>query len=505
MGKIKSAICLTLITLVIAVLCVTCFVPFPTGDGVHYYNPIINWVDKSADLGGYQFGGTEESDANYLGGSFAVVLYPDGVISAKEYRDNLADEGKTEEERAEYSEKYAAYSGGAIFIEQERLGEGGEPTEEFRTAFETMRTSLSERFERLHCADVTLEVADGYTFRASLPASMETSAASFLYYSYMGELTMSYGTSSDAASATQVLPEAGKKAKPITDYIESISSNSMSGTAYVRINFTDEGLGLISSASSDAANTAGYLFIQVGDNTVISLSVNEQIRDDLYVSGSYTGESANIVATTLDTAMKYGAEDLGLSMGELYSIKANFGEHSLDLIYLAYGICFVLMCAYFLIRYRRLGFAHILTYLIFLLAMVLCFWAVPIPLGVGTFTAFLFLSFVLAFGNAYAYECARKEYAIGKTIVSSVKTGYTKCFWHIFDLHIALFILGIITYFISLTELSAFALTITLGALFSGICTLVVNRFLWYIMMPFAKDAGKFCHFKREEVEEDDE
>ena len=53
MGKVKSAIVLTLITIVIAVLCVVCFVPFPCdGNGLNYFNSILGIAEKDADSSG---------------------------------------------------------------------------------------------------------------------------------------------------------------------------------------------------------------------------------------------------------------------------------------------------------------------------------------------------------------------------------------------------------------------------------------------------------------------
>ena len=111
---------------------------------------------------------------------------------------------------------------------------------------------------------------------------------------------------------------------------------------------------------------------------------------------------------------------------------------------------------------------------------------------------------LLCVSNAVAYEAARKEYAVGKTIASSVKTGYKKTFWHIFDLHVALVAVALLVYLIAITELSLFGLALTFGVALSGICSLLVNRFLWYVTMGLSKNPGKFCHFKREEVEDDD-
>ncbi len=501
MGRIKSAIVLTLITLIIAVLCVVCFVPFPWGsDGIHYFNPIINWADRTSDFGGYQYG----EEAGYLGGSYSVVFYPEGVVSAKEYRDNSETESEKE---------YVAYSNGAIYLDKEEVcGGGTEPTEEFKTAFAAQLDCLKERFSRLHAEGVSLEVRDGYTVRATLPSSMDASVAAFLYFSYMGDVTVLYGTSSDAASASQVIPETGKDAKPASEYIKGASMRSNMGTAFVEIDFTDAGLDLLSSATSGAADSTGYLFLQVGGETVVNLSVSEQIHDNLYISGSYTNDSAKIVAYTIDTALSSEAELPALSMGELHHVDGNFEGltlgsftlNALNIFYIAFGILFVAMAVFFLIRYGRLGFANILSYLLFLPLMVLIYWAVPITVGAGSIAAFAISSVLLCVSNAVAYEAARKEYAVGKTITSSVKTGYKKTFWHIFDLHIVLVIVALLVYLIAITELSLFGLALTFGVALSGICSLLVNRFLWFVTMGLSKNPGKFCHYKREEVEDDD-
>ena len=51
-------------------------------------------------------------------------------------------------------------------------------------------------------------------------------------------------------------------------------------------------------------------------------------------------------------------------------------------------------------------------------------------------------SVLLCVSNAVTFESARKEYALGKTMTSSVKTGYKKCFWKLFDLHIVVAIIA---------------------------------------------------------------
>ena len=111
---------------------------------------------------------------------------------------------------------------------------------------------------------------------------------------------------------------------------------------------------------------------------------------------------------------------------------------------------------------------------------------------------------VLSVSNAITYEYARKEYAHGKTMSSSIKTGYKKCMWHIFDLHIVLALIGFVGFGIALTSLRSFLFLTGLLALFSGIASLAVNRFTWATMMAFTKNKKAFCNFKVEEADDDE-
>ncbi len=496
MGKVKSAIVLTLITIVIAVLCVVCFVPFPCdGNGLNYFNSILGIAEKDAELGGYLIGETD-----YVGGGYTAVLYPEGVISGRDYENDLS--ASSEEDQAEYAEKYSSYSNGAIYLEKETVLDGTEVSESFKENFSHSVEVLKERVERLHISSASVNVVDDYTVEVSLPASYEISGAAFDYLGRMGELTVSFG--SDEESAEVIIPEA-RSGLTAEDYFKSISARTSAGVSYVIFNMTDEGRAAIAEATDGA--TSSYLYFYVGDEPLITLTVSEQIdQSSLYISGSYDKQSSELVATILDTARTSGSEEgLSLSVGTLRRDHAAYGDSAQWMLYIALGVVLLASLVYFFVRYSRLGFAHLYTMLVYLIAMTLCIWAIDfLTLGVGSVLAVLFGAVTLSVSDAMAYEYARKEYATGKTMTFAVKSGYKKCFFHIFDLHIVLAAVGFITYFIALTELSVFAFTLGIGMFFAGVCSLAVNRFCWYIMMPFAKDKAKFCRFKREEVEEDD-
>ncbi len=497
MSKKKSAICLTLITLVIAVLCIVCFVSFPCGE-IYYYNSLLSLTDKSADLGEYLIGETD-----YVGGAYSVVYYPDGVVSSREYDETVGD--MDEDERKEYEDKYVSYANGAIYLEKETVCAAGsdEVSESFQEDFDNLVSLLKTRYEALRVSDMTLEIRDGYTVQVTLPQYMDEAAVAFQYLAYTGEFSVSFG--SDETSAEQIIPSQKGKIRPTDYYVESASVRTQSDTVYLLIKFTEEGQEAIADATVDGS---GYLYFYVGDNLILSLTVSETIdQETLYISGTYTEKSAAIVAALIDSAISYGdSDDMTLELGNISFQHAQAGENALLYVYIAVGALSLIMLVYFFLRYRRLAFAHLYSYLTFVIVMTLCYWAVSaFYVGVGTIIAFAVTALLLCVSNAVSFEYARKEYATGKTMTFSVKSGYRKCTWSLFDLHLALVILGLLVYWIALTELSVFGLALAFGAFFSGVCSLLFNRFLWHIMMVFAKDQGKFCHFKRDTGVDDDE
>lgn len=531
MGKIKSAVFIAFYTLLVAVLGFVCLVSFSYGeDGIHKFDSIVNIMEKDADLGGF-YGYSSEFDnraENYLGGGYVAVYYPEGVITKEDYDKNVegynaaiaeynrqieaeTDPVKkaklqkslenTKEDLDAYKEDYVA-CGTALYLNREDVCGGGEqPTDDFKAEFDKALSTVTERYSRLKADGVRVDKLDGYTIRVFLPEAMESEAVAMTYFSYTGELTVQYG--SDEASAETIMP--ARSNRTIADYVSSVYSMTQNGSSFVAIEFTADGEEIMTEKTADAAENSSTLYVKVGSNTVISLSVTAPLTDTLYISSeSYTSESATAVATLLSTSIQGTEDDIAFTIGGTYRTGANYGDNALIYMYIAFGVFFVLMMAFFFIRYHLLGFVHLYTYLLFFFASILCVWSIPfLKLSVEVFAAFMLTSVLLGFGNAFSFECARKEYALGKTISTSVKLGYKKCFWQLFDLNIVLCAAGFIGFGIALTNLSSFLFTLGLLSLFSGVCTLAVNRFMWATMMSFTAKKGAFCNFKREEVEDE--
>lgn len=493
MGKIKSAIIITLMTLVIAVMCFFCTVSFSLQGGLKEFNSVVRMTKKDATLG------VELGEQSYLGGGYSATYYPEGVISSEEYEENAS---VSAEAAAEYAEKYAAC--GALYLERETLcDKEGKPSAEFEAKFKATAENIKARYEALHVDGARVEIADGYTIRIMMPRLLAGGNSLFTMMSYTGAVSVAYG--SDADSAATVLPE-NKKGAVIGDYIKGFTTRTAAdGSSYVGIKFTKAGREVIKNLTADAADNSSTMFFKIGDNVTINMTVNSAIdQSTLYVGGSYTKDTANVTSVLLDSALKGGEDDVAFTVGDTYLERASFGDNALLFIYIAYGVCFLGMTVFFFVRYRKLAFAHLYTYLLFFFSMLFCLWAISfLYLGVGTVLGVMLSSLLLCVSNALVYERARKEYAAGRTMTAAVKSAYKSTFWHMFDLHVVIAAFAFIVFGIALPGLSTFAFTLGLGTGFSFVCNAAIGRLNWATMMAFTPRKGAFCNFKREETEDE--
>ncbi len=532
MGKVKSALFLTLVTIMILGLTFMSAVSFDYGGYLGFRSFLVSTqkdaligndltFDKDAE-GEYVTTGTGSS---YVGGGYSVVYYPDGVLSRDAYEDELearraaleaaSEEDKEEAQKAvtEYEEGYAKK--GSLYFkigtyDEEDADKQGVATkgdtltvdEKFEAAFQAAVSQIKTRVRELGYKNSRVDVRDDYSVEIFLPALKNASAQAAVFSSLgqVGEFDLRYG-GENAEDAEGIVFAEGED---IHDYVKSAYYVSNGGSPSVAIRFTKAGREAVKAWTADASGST-YVYFYVGDSPIIPLRADQQIdQSTLYVSGSYTAPQAKAVALAINTALNGEATDLNFSVGEVYSQRAQFGSLALTLLYAACGILAVAILAFFFIRYHRLGFVFLYAFLILTLLMIVLIWGIPfLYLGIETFLAVLFGMVLLSVSNIAVFEAVRKEYAQGKTMGTCVKNGYKKCFWGIFDAHIVLALISFVTFFIALGELATFAFTLGIATVLSGLITLAVGRFHWACMMSFAKDKGKFCNFKREELEDE--
>lgn len=495
MGKKKSIAFLILTTILLIGLCFVCTVSFHYGtDNMYTFNSIVSMMGKDAVLGG-----TLADGETYVGGGYSAVYYPDGVLTVDAYEENLA--ALDGDEKTAYAADHVRYpdANGPLYLAKENVGEDGKPTPEFTEGFQTGVRVLVSRLKGLKAEGVRLDVCDDYTVRVFLPDGVGSQAVIFTYFAYTGDFSLRYGTDADSAS-----PLSMKSTETVRDYVKSVKAVTRQGTSYVAVAFTAKGRKAVADWSEGASDSAATLFMFVGDNQMLGLSVSSQIdQSTLYISNPsapFSAGTAKAIALTMNTALNGESVPLTFTADEAVKTQAQFGDLALILAYAAFGAAFLGMMIFFFVRYKLLAFAHLYSFLFYLFAMILCVWAIPfLHFGLESLIAVALGGVILSVSDALAYEYARQYVATSKTVETAVKMSYGRSFWQVFDLHVILALFGFIAYFAAMTQLAVFAFTFALGVVFSALCTIAVNRFHWAIMMALASnDAAKarFCNFE---------
>ncbi|MDE6583451.1 MAG: MMPL family transporter, partial [Clostridia bacterium] len=160
------------------------------------------------------------------------------------------------------------------------------------------------------------------------------------------------------------------------------------------------------------------------------------------------------------------------------------------------------------VRYGDFGFLAGVAMVIYLVLMLFFLQAISFVQLTLPGLAGIILSIGMAVdGTVIIFERFREEYKSGKKIPLSVKNGFKRAFWPIFDSNITTVATAIVLYILGTSSIQGFAITLLIGILLSMFMNLVILRFLvkWYL--PLNSIKPKKLHLPKQQirsVEEDD-
>lgn len=515
MGKIKSAIITALLVAAIAVLAFFSLFSWqvPGTNGVKRYNSFISSIHLGADLTG----------------EASTVLYPEGVITAADYNFGMPEipegeeaEGLSAEElnelkdkQSEYIAKYVKRSD--LYIEQDAIDEYGEDA--FKANVKKDAEVLSNRLGEKGYSSYSVSVQDNYTIKVTVPTN-------FTYSAYKQYDSASRSTQTTAISRTMQMlsyngdltlrnSEVGKTQydniltpvkSEISDYIKSVSKYSMAGNYAVKINLTSAGrdrFRYITNSIVDNASDDKAIGFYVGDNQLLSLTVSSIIDESSFyitVDEAYAQDYAIILDSVVHgetLTLGYNSDNLSVVYGT-----APLGENAAIFLGVAMLLVLVAAVAYSVIRYKKLGLVNVIMIAIFALTITIALLLIEIQLTLaGAFTAVLGLALMCG-SNFAVFESVRGETKKGKTIQSSVKSGYKNMLTGILDLHVILIAVSLMLALICVGELAACGLIFFISSVASYVLYWF-TRFMWYVISSPVKNKFAFCGFTREEQIDD--
>ena len=497
MGKVKSAIITSLLVAAILVLAFFSLISLqvPGSNGVDRYNSFISSINLGGDV-------TGEAHA---------VLYPDGVISAEDYNFSIPQDA---DKREEYVAKYV--NKGSLYIEKSLLDEYGE--EGLKAQVANDAKAFSQRFGDKGYSAYSVSVRDDYTVNVAVPSNFTYSeykqydasgrsdkttliSRSIRMLSFDGELTLR-NTEVGKTHYDNILT-------PITadlsDYFTGFSKFSRGANHAVKVNLTKEGrtqLKTISNLVMTAENDKAIGFF-IGDNQLMSLTVSEEMDTSSFFI-SVDAAYAEDYAITLNSVIHGNVVGLNYNSDSVQIVYANSALGDLAPILLGVALLLIVIAAaiYSGVKYKLLGLVNVIMIAIYCLAIIIALMLIEIQLTIaGAVCAVVGLA-LLCGSNFALFEEVRRQTKLGKTMQSSVKSGYKKMFTGILELHVILFVATFLLTLVGFGEVASCGF-ITLIATIASYILYWFTRFMWYVISSPVRNKFKFCGFTREDLNDD--
>ena len=501
MGKKKSVVLMTFITIVIVALCVLTAIPtFPVPGTVDKWTPAIWQYDLGSELGG----------------GYYAYYYPEGVISETEYKDNYAaklDEGQ--EEADEYAADYVAWKGLYLSVDEKDNVYSGNPespaSETFKAEFEKAAKEIDARFKKKGYADYKVSVVDDYALRVELPKSALDASVSLQYLVKTGEITLQKGG--------VTIDELEKDGMQVSDLIKSVSIATKYKTSYLKIKLTDAGKEMISSVKSELSsaptdNTSDTsslttLDIKLGDETILQVyqdnvtDNNKEIRT--FFVDQENKAQVETVKILLQSAMENGGYDVTLKAGEVRDFEPVYGEKALNLLYIAVLVALIALLVLPIVKMGKFGVVSGYATLSYLIVVGLCYAFITgaaFEITLGSILVFLAFLVVINLLQYRTYNAIKAEFDLGKTVESSVKLGMKNVLFQIIDVY-AVLVIGALALLIGVAGLNTMALQALICLIAGAFCNLLWHRLINAAMLATSKDKYKYFRFVR--GDDDDE
>ncbi len=538
MGKKKSVVFMTFITIVILVLCAVVAFPkvtLPGSGGIKKWNPAALQMDLGAE---------------FEGGHYAYY-YPVGVISETEYDNNvealeegLEDYKKTsasvaqeefdrrvkelEEELEEYKNSYKQH--GSLYLSTDAddciftMDNIEEVSDGFKDAFKKATQTVSARFaKRAQATGSTyrVSVVDDYALRIDISAtensedmsSFDYASNTFAQFANLGALSFKTETESGLTVVDQLKDEGTS----INDLIKRVSVKTQYKIAYLKITFTEEGKEMLNEFKANSEATS--LNLTLGEESILGITtetINTKNEVEFGVQYEEQVLYAEALCAVINSALEEGAlyindnektpfEFKTPTSAEVRTYAPVYGEN-LIWVYVAILVAMVIACAIAIVKMGGFGVMNAYTSLSYVIITALCYAFISggvfaVTLGsVFVFLAGLALTNVL---HVYIYNAIKKEVALGKTVASSIKNGYKKTLWNIVDVY-AVLLLGAIALLIGVASLNAVASQAVICVIAAAFCNLLWGRMINVMLFSASKDKYKYFRLVREDDEDDE-
>ena len=284
--------------------------------------------------------------------------------------------------------------------------------------------------------------------------------------------------------------------------IVSVAYNYQDSQHGISIQFDSEGTRIFETLTTNAYNATEEddkkIYIFLGTTLISYPTVSSIITSgNTFISGGWSTQSE---AEDFKLKILSGTYSIQLIIDSTSVISPTLGEGALEGALIAGLIALLIIFAFMIIRYRVMGLISCFVLVIYLLILMFLLQAVPLVQLTLPGIAGIILSLGMSIdGNIIIFERIREEYASGKKIPASFKSGFNKSVSAILDANITTIIAAIVLSIFGTGPVQGFAIVLLLGIVVALFTSLVVTRSLLNLYLPFNSTNAKKLNLTREE------
>jgi len=273
---------------------------------------------------------------------------------------------------------------------------------------------------------------------------------------------------------------------------EARAASDNFGQYFVEFKLTEEGGKVF--AKHTAANQGKYLTIVLDKQVISSPTISAVIEDQGTISGRFTLEEAQRLATQL----QYGSLPVPLRIESTRQIGATLGEQSIDASIRAGAIGVIVVLLFMLIYYRLPGLLADIALIIYVLLSFAIFKGVGVTLTLPAIAGFLLSTGMAVDANVLVFERIKEEMRKGAYLGDAIETGFSRAWNSIRDSNVATLVICFILWSFGrnfgASTVEGFAVTLAIGVFVSMFTAVLVTRTLVRVFL--SRNANRLQNHK---------
>ncbi|MEZ6141009.1 MAG: protein translocase subunit SecD [Zavarzinella sp.] len=233
--------------------------------------------------------------------------------------------------------------------------------------------------------------------------------------------------------------------------------------------------------SKSGSGTIRELGIILDGYLISSPTINEGIREQGQISGSFTTEEVDRMVTLLRSgALPASLKPLPVSEN---TIGPTLGADTIRSGTRAVGIAFAAVLVFMVIYYRFAGVVATIALLANLLLTIGFMVGVDASFTLPGLAGIVLMLGMAVDANVLIYERVREERDRGMTLQTAIRNGYDRAFPTIIDTHLASIFTAIVLYVVGNDQLKGFGVSLTVGLVISLFTSLYMTRLFFDFWM----------------------